>query len=114
MMKNTNALTQAIVGYLNLNGFIAWRQNTVGVFDRKKNTFRKNPNQKTGIPDIIGYRKSDAVFIGIEIKTGSDTLSNVQLIFLQTLKQAGGIALVVSSLDEFLQATQYPAFQSEL
>ena len=110
----TNALTKAITDYLNLNGFIVWRQNTVGIFDRKKNVFRKNPALRTGIPDIIGYRKSDARFIGIEIKTGTDRLTEKQLAFLKSLKQAGGIALVVSSFDEFLQATQYPAFHNPL
>jgi VRR-NUC domain len=103
----TNSLTQSIVHYLNLNGFECWRQNTIGLYDPKKGVFRKNPQQKVGIPDIIGYRKADGRFIGVEIKNGSDTLSLPQQIFLRELRQAGGIAMVVGSVDEFLQAMQY-------
>jgi hypothetical protein len=73
----------------------------------EKGVFRKNPQQKVGIPDIIGYRKADGRFIGVEIKNGSDTLSLPQQIFLRELRQAGGIAMVVGSVDEFLQAMQY-------
>ncbi|MBC8110945.1 MAG: hypothetical protein H7Y04_07800, partial [Verrucomicrobia bacterium] len=46
-------------------------------------------------------------FIGIAIKTGSDTLSLPQQIFLKVLKQAGGIALLVGSVDEFLGVMPY-------
>jgi hypothetical protein len=103
----TNDLTKTIVHYLNLNGFECWRQNTTGLYDPTKGIFRKNPRQKVGIPDIIGYRKLDGRFIGVEIKTGPDTLSLPQQIFLRELRQAGGIALVAGSLDEFLAAIQY-------
>jgi hypothetical protein len=103
----TNDLTKAIVHYLSLNGYEVWRQNTTGLYDPQKGVFRKNPQQKIGIPDIIGYRKADGKFIGVEIKTGSDTLSLPQQIFLRELRAAGGIAMVVGSVDEFLEALQY-------
>jgi hypothetical protein len=101
-MSRTNSLTRSIIRYLDLQGYEVWRQNTTGIYDPQKKIFRKNFAQRKGIPDIIGYRRSDGKFIAIEIKTGKDTLSFEQKMFLQDLQQSHGIALVVHSLSDFL------------
>ena len=99
----TNDTTQAILFYLNYHGFKAWRTNTVGIYDQKRGVYRKNASLLKGVPDIIGFRRSDARFIGVEIKTGRDDLSGHQGAFLDELVQAGGFALVVGSFDEFAE-----------
>lgn len=100
--NHTNDLTNAIILFLSHNGFKVWRNNTVGVFDPQKQVFRKNKNTLKGVPDIIGFRKIDGKFIGVEIKTGSDKLSIEQNEFLTDLKKSGGIAIVAKTIDDFL------------
>ena len=99
---NTNNLTLNIVNYLNYNGFLPWRNNNGAVYSVKKQTFIKNKYHKLGIFDICGFRKSDAKHLEIEIKTGKDILSDFQIIHLQELKDAGCVAFVAHSIDEFI------------
>jgi Holliday junction resolvase len=101
-MNKTNSLTRSIIQYLDMQGFEVWRQNTTGVYDPQKKIFRKNFAQRKGIPDIIGYRRLDGKFIAIEVKTGKDTLSFEQKMFLEDLRRSGGIALVIRTLEELL------------
>ena len=102
-MTNTNGLTIAIVRHLKYDGFDVWRNNTVGIYDAQKKIYRANPHTRKGIPDIIGFRKCDGKFIGIEIKTGSDKLSSEQASFISDLQAAGGIGMVVKTIDDFLE-----------
>lgn len=95
-MTRTNELTKIIIQHMNLTGFHCWRQNNGAVFNRKRDAFMKNPAHKLGIPDIIGFRKSDGKFLGIEIKTGKDKLSVHQEIFLAEAKTSGAICFVVN------------------
>lgn len=99
---DANRATDAIVCFLNYNGWKVWRQNNTGVYDQSKGVWRKPNNGLKGIPDIIGFRKSDATFIGVEIKVGQDRLSPEQIQFLNELKQANGISMVAHSFDDFL------------
>jgi len=101
-MSATNQLTQSIIRFLNYNGFKAWRQNNGAVYSKKRDAFMKNPTHKLGIPDIIGFRKSDGKFLAIEVKTGRDKLSIFQTMFLEDVNTAGGIAFEVrDSYEDF-------------
>ncbi len=108
-MSRTNALTNAIVDYLNLNGCFAWRSNNVGVFDPVKKVFRKNPRQLNGVADILGIVKSSGIMIVCEVKTGKDELSPDQIKFLNNIFRARGIRIVARNLDGFIKD-----FQQEL
>ncbi len=98
---NTNDTTKAIIYYLNYFGCTVWRQNNGGVYDVKAKAFRKNPNGKLGVPDIIGFRRIDGKAVYVEVKTGVDKLSDAQKIFIDEARNAGCIALVVKSFDDF-------------
>ena len=100
-MTKTNALTQSILRYINLSGWKAWRNGNHAVFSRKRNAFMKNPTTLLGVPDIIGFRKSDAKFIAIEIKIGKDKLSPYQKVFIDQLKVSGGVVIVAKDFDSF-------------
>jgi hypothetical protein len=100
-----NELTAAIVDYLNLNGFEAWRQNNAAIFDTKTGKHRAFVG-KLGLPDIIGYHKKTAVWIAVEVKAGKDKLSDDQRRFLADLKKAGGIAIEARTFDQFLKELQ--------
>ena len=76
-------ITSAIIAYLTKHGFKVWRQNTSGIYDPQTGCWRKNPQGCNGVPDIIGFRKRDGLFIGIEVKTGRDRLRPEQKQFLE-------------------------------
>lgn len=56
------------------------------------------------MPDIIGFRLADGVFVGVEVKAGRDTLRDDQKQFLNELKQAGGVAFVAYDFAQFQQS----------
>ena len=97
-------ITSAIIAYLTKHGFKVWRQNTSGIYDQQTGRWRKNPQGCNGVPDIIGFRLTDGVFVGVEVKAGRDTLRDDQKQFLNELKQAGGVAFVAHDFAQFQQS----------
>lgn len=93
--------TKAIILYLNAFGCVAWRQNNTGVWDAKKQCYRKNPFSRKGIPDVVGYRKADGRAIFVEVKAGKDKLSDEQRSFLQEATENHCIAIVVKDFHDF-------------
>ena len=102
MKQNANSLTIAIVTYLNLNGYKVWRQNTVGIYNVKRQAYMKNPNNMKGVSDIIGFNKTTGVFIAVEVKVGRDKLSQDQIYFKEDVLKAGGVYVEARSLDGFI------------
>ena len=55
------------------HGYTVWRQNTAGIYDAAKARWHvtrqedaANPQGRSEVPDIIGFRKRGGVFIGVE------------------------------------------------
>lgn len=119
-----NAATKSILDYLNMAGFVAWRNNTTGIFDVKSaasklislskqcvnhrrmptakeiesvlfSSFRKNAG-RNGISDVLGFEKRTGKIIAVEVKTGKDSLKPEQKRFLNDVRKNGGIAIVAS------------------
>lgn len=71
-----------------------------------------------GTPDLVGWRQTahkfplhlscmpEPRFVALEIKVGRDTLRPEQSAFLDRVKEAGGIAVVVRSVEDALKALQ--------
>ena len=59
-------ITGAILAFLTHHGYTVWRQNTTGIYDAAKARWRVNPQGRRGVPEIIGFRNADGVFIGVE------------------------------------------------
>lgn len=97
-----NQLTKDIIQYLNGSGFLVWRNNNNAVYDANKNIFRKNPTTKLGVCDIVGLRKKDAKFIGVEVKYGKDKLSIHQIYHHEELRECGAIVIVAHNIDQFI------------
>ena len=97
-------ITGAILAFLTHHGYTVWRQNTTGIYDVAKACWRVNPQGRRGVPDIIGFRNADGVFIGVEVKAARDTLRDDQKQFLTELKQAGGVAFVAYDFTQFQQS----------
>ena len=126
---NANQLTKAIVQWLNWNGFVAWRNNTMGVFDGKATAKRiidfikaciqtkripgiaevmrlfvyRKSHEKKGASDVIGYEKRTGRFLAVEVKYGKDTLKPEQVYFLDDIRKNNGIAIVARDMETFLE-----------
>lgn len=94
----SNELTGQILNFLFEKEAFAWRNNTLGVFDRRRGLFRTAP--KKGVSDIICCFKGR--FIAIEVKSPKDKLSPEQEGFIASVRHCGGLAVVVRSFEEFL------------
>ena len=97
-------ITGAILAFLTHHGYTVWRQNNTGIYDVAKARWRVNPQGRRGVPDIIGFRNCDGLFIGVEVKAGRDQLRDDQKQFLNELKAAGGLAFVAHSFAQFHQS----------
>lgn len=96
---SANDLTKQTLKILDLKGWFVWRQNNGGVYDPVKKIFRSN-SSTPGISDIIGFHKKTGQFLACEIKVGKDKLSAAQEMFLNSVRKAGGVALVVRTSDD--------------
>lgn len=98
---NTNALTAQCIYYLNASGYKVWRNNNHAVYNEKGGFFRKPPKGAiNGVPDIIGYEKITGKFIGVEIKTGKDKLSESQLLFQSDCLKHNATYWGIRNIDE--------------
>lgn len=95
----SSALTKAALRILDLKGFHVWRQNNAGVYNNEKKVWRAN-SSTPGISDIIGFRRINGQFLACEIKAGRDKLSDHQIDFLDAVKKAGGLAIVIRTMDD--------------
>lgn len=100
--NDTNGLTKAVEKLLNMKGFNVWRNNNTAVYDSKIHRFRKMSTRK-GISDIIGHHKKTGRAIYVEIKTGSDKLSDDQRTFLIEALQNGCIAFECREIDDVIR-----------
>ncbi len=96
---SANVLTKHALRVLDLKGWNVWRQNNGGVYDPTNQCFRAN-SSTPGISDIIGFHKRTGQFIACEIKVGKDTLSQEQILFLDRVRRAGGVAMEVRTIDQ--------------
>jgi len=102
-MSLTNQTTNEILSFLFSHRIFSWRQNSGGVpmiKDGFLTGFR--PSGKVGQPDIVGILPTSGTYLGIEIKTGKDRLSEGQLSFHSQARKAGATILVVSDFEDFL------------
>ena len=97
-------MTSAILGYLHAHGFAAWAQPNRGEYNPKTGKWRPHPNSRRGIPDILGFRRADALFLGVEVKAGTDRPRPEQTQFLTELKAAGGLAFIAYHYTGFVQS----------
>ena len=99
---DANSTTTAIITFLNYNGWHVSRINTHGVYDVEKQVHRKVHGQARGVPDIVGFHKTTGQYLCIEIKIGSDKLSEEQKYHLDMAKIAGAYVMVAHSFDDFM------------
>lgn len=81
-------ITKYALTEMRYRGCVLWNNNNVRAVPGRVFTGR------LGVPDIIGFHKLTAIFVGIEVKTVNDKLSKEQLEFFEELTKAGGIGLI--------------------
>lgn len=120
--SGANQLTKSILTFLMCNGWEAWRNNVMGVFDSNqaakaivaqkpnshkaaqgilKKCYRKSHERK-GVSDVIGFNKKTGQFIAVEVKIGKDDLSIEQTFFLNCVSRSGGVSIVAKTYDQFV------------
>jgi hypothetical protein len=105
--KGANELTKSIEAYIRYHGNYADRINNTGIYDTKLKKFRKS-NTRKGIADIMATKKIEhqgkffAVTVAIEIKYGTDKLSEYQLRIKDDIERAGGVYIVARTWDQFI------------
>lgn len=97
-------ITSSVLGYLKMHGFSAWAQPNRGEYDPKTQRWRPHPNARRGVPDILGFRRTDGKFLGVEVKAGTDRPRPEQTQFLTELKAAGGLAFIAYNFAGFVQS----------
>ena len=102
--QTSDEMTASILGYLRAKGYVAWALDDRGRYNPKTGKWYPHPNNRVGVPDILGYRKSDARFIGVEVKAGRDSLSSFQIDFLNELKEHGGLPFVAYRFEGFVRS----------
>jgi hypothetical protein len=99
-MSVTNDTTRAIINFLTYSGNFAWRNNSQGTFDPATKRFRGIPVESRGAGDILCCLKGGWL-LEVEIKRGSDRMSEVQKKHRDRIIAAGGLYIAVSSYDDF-------------
>ncbi len=99
--ETANQITRNVLRIANFkNRCVAYRINNVGVWDEKKGMHRKGNTEK-GLPDIVMIYEGR--YIGIEVKAGSDRLSEDQKKRKFEIERAGGVYFECRSTDDFIR-----------
>ena len=94
----TNGITYAIIEYIDLRGGWATRISTEGRFIESLGK-RVQSSVKKGTPDIMGVYLGR--HLGIEVKNGSDKMSDKQIQVQLDMVRAGSLYCIAKSFDHF-------------
>jgi hypothetical protein len=110
--NSANALTKSIIGFINMSGHFAERINTMGTYRQGKkikvgeNT-RQLPGKYVPTTGVKGSADISCIINGmsvkIEVKYGSDRMSEAQKDYAQRTVAAGGIYYVARDFDSFIE-----------
>lgn len=94
-------IQRAILDYLTMKGFLAWRNQAIPVPIRRGRNIvglrRADPFTK-GMPDI--FCLINGRFYGLEVKNEKGRLSEDQIKWKERIEKAGGAFLLVRSVDD--------------
>lgn len=92
-----------ICEYLERKGYRFWRQNTAGIYDTRREVFRKpNKYSVNGVSDIIVLSEGKAYFI--EVKTATGRQSEDQKAFEEFVESAGCEYILARCLEDVMEA----------
>ena len=94
-------IENSILAYLQTQKGFFWKNQSVGVWDNVRKTYRK-PNNRfhiIGTADVLGCLPGGK-FIALEVKTKRGRATQNQKDFLQRISVLGGKAAIVKSIDD--------------
>ena len=97
---SANGIQKCIISWLELHGHFAARINTQGNYSQKLGKYIHSGSRR-GIADITAV--IEGKHISIEVKHGRDKMRPEQVKVKKEIEQAGGVYIVASSFDNFLQ-----------
>lgn len=100
--SKTNDTTRQILEFLRTQGVFAWRQNVMGIPIRRAGVITGYRSAgKSGVPDVCAICPPSGRYLGVEIKTGRDTLRDEQIGFHRSARGCGALVMVVSDFEDF-------------
>lgn len=92
----------AVCAYLTIKRCHFWRQNTAGVFDPTRQTWRAlSPYAMRGVSDLILLKDGKAIFL--EVKSAIGKLSPDQIKFKAFVEEAGSTYYTIRSIDDVMK-----------
>lgn len=100
-------IENSILDYLKTQKGFFWKNQSVGVWDNVKKTYRKPNNRHhiNGVADILGCLPCGR-FCAIEVKSKRGKTTEAQDRFLQMVSDLGGKAFVARSIDDVQEELQ--------
>lgn len=99
-MRREIEIEKDCLTYLNKNGWYAWKNATVGVYDEKAKAYRKpTAFQLTGVSDCIAIN-DDGVVIFVEFKNDRGVQSKDQINFQAQIAKRNGHYILAKSVEQ--------------
>ena len=98
--KTANDLTRAVIDCFYYHSHFSTRLASTGTYRADLKKFIPS-QQRSGLPDVFAIVSGRAVFV--EIKIGSDTLSEVQKETIQAIEKAGAAVFIAKDFASFWQ-----------
>lgn len=96
-------IENSILEYLEVKGIFCWKHNNTGIYDTRKQTFRRSYSryQFPGIADIIGIMPCGKL-LALEVKKPSRVKNTTlaQKKFLANIEMRNGVCGVVTSIED--------------
>lgn len=104
MNQTEKQIENQILFWLRAQGIYSWKNQSVGIFDAKKQVFRKskNPWHINGVADILGV--IEGRFLSIEVKSKKGVHSDSQKTFAENVGKNGGIYILARSVEDVQSA----------
>jgi Holliday junction resolvase len=99
LKESEKDIQKAIIDILRIRGAVVVKFNNVGIYDKNRDTYIKVG--KKGVSDILACYLGK--FIAIEVKSTGKVPTNAQTDFIMEVKNAGGKATWVDSLEGFME-----------
>jgi penicillin-binding protein-related factor A (putative recombinase) len=93
-------IENAILRFLKQLGIYCWKNQSVGIYDPVRRTFRRPNNEAhiKGVSDILGI--VEGKMLAIEVKSAKGRVSPEQRVFITRINNEGGIAFVARNVDQ--------------
>jgi hypothetical protein len=102
--QSETALVKACLALLKLRGVPAWRNNTGAMRATYKGKARLIRFGAPGASDILAILPPHGRLWAIECKVGRNQPTDDQAAFLANVRAAGGVAILIRSVDELAEA----------